>query len=930
VGRNTGKRRNVVSRLRRPSRAAVQALGCALTVAALLVPSDSSDAAARPDGRAYELVSPGAKLGKDVIADNSRVRAAEAESTNSPMAAGFPSLGGFGDVRGTGLAVDYLAEREAQPGTSGWSTHAITPAQEPLSFFAATVGLSPVYEGDYSADLSRGVFRAWSPLGDELNVKDVVNLYSRSDLRDAGAGLYQLLTGASSPLAPSTIANAAGQKPFYAGASADFDDVVYETRLNLTPEALSGSCDNGPFRVCPPKLYESRGGAVRLLAPSPACPGLSGVAASSPCSVAGSGVSAQLFTERVISEDGTRIAMTSPVTATGTINTRAGAVSKLYQLDDRNTATTADDGTVQINTSEKSSPNIAQAARYQTASTSGTRVFFTSSEQLTDTAGSGLYLWERQATSESQSVIVDATGGSFTLSAHTQPTVGSGTLTNGSTNVAAVSGSFTVGQTIAGPGIAAGTTITALGSFSNLANSRLTLSAPATASGVQSLTASVRATTTALPWNASAAQVQSALESLSVVGDENVTVAGGPGDAGGTTPYVVTFVGAWAGVNVAPLTTESDALTGGAATATVVTTRPVRNLTLIGNTTAEGVGVFGASEDGSHIYFSATDQLVEGGPAVTTGRQLFLWQDVDQAPGGRLSFIGEIPGGDASSNAFGRLWPTTPKTSRVTPDGKRLLFQATDGGSLVPNYLHGACSGNQTRVTNGQCTEAYVYTADTSTPLSPDVVCVSCNLSAPAAPGDTLLNVEEGTGSSGATWHLNRAISDDGRRVFFTTVEALVSADTNGVSDAYAYDMPSGAVHLISSGTDGSDSYFMDASASGDDAFFVTRERLVGWDTDQAYDLYDARVGGGFPEPMPGPTACVGDACHGEIPTAPGLAGLGSSTFHGLGNAAARHAGNKKCRRGRVRRKVRGKVRCVRRARRAKRPRRDGTRRTDR
>ena len=82
--------------------------------------------------------------------------------------------------------------------------------------------------------------------------------------------------------------------------------------------------------------------------------------------------------------------------------------------------------------------------------------------------------------------------------------------------------------------------------------------------------------------------------------------------------------------------------------------------------------------------------------------------------------------------------------------------------------------------------------------------------------------------------------------------------------------MPSGTVQLLSSGRDASDSWFLDASASGDDAFFVTRERLVGWDTDSAYDLYDARVGGGLPRAAAPPApSCDGDACRGVGHAAP-------------------------------------------------------------
>jgi hypothetical protein len=47
---------------------------------------------------------------------------------------------------------------------------------------------------------------------------------------------------------------------------------------------------------------------------------------------------------------------------------------------------------------------------------------------------------------------------------------------------------------------------------------------------------------------------------------------------------------------------------------------------------------------------------------------------------------------------------------------------------------------------------------------------------------------------------------------------------------------------LISSGTSGKESAFLDASEDGDDVFFLTAAQLVPADTDNAYDIYDARV----------------------------------------------------------------------------------------
>ena len=78
-------------------------------------------------------------------------------------------------------------------------------------------------------------------------------------------------------------------------------------------------------------------------------------------------------------------------------------------------------------------------------------------------------------------------------------------------------------------------------------------------------------TTTDLDFDATATEVQDALEALVNIEDGDVTVTGGPGDAGGTNPYVLTFGGNLGGDNV-PAVTTADSLTGGAGTAVVGTT----------------------------------------------------------------------------------------------------------------------------------------------------------------------------------------------------------------------------------------------------------------------------------------------------------------------------------------------------------------------
>ncbi|HEX4806913.1 MAG TPA: hypothetical protein VFU94_13525 [Conexibacter sp.] len=348
------------------------------------------------------------------------------------------------------------------------------------------------------------------------------------------------------------------------------------------------------------------------------------------------------------------------------------------------------------------------------------------------------------------------------------------------------------------------------------------------------------------------------------------------------------------------------------------TTKPASapdNLTLISvdhepSDQGDVEAMIGVSDDGRYVYFTAAGQLVAGRPVLGSGRGIYVWHDGSLAYVGRapiLSALSEI----ATNNVN---WALALGQARVTPDGRHLLFSTNNGAGLT-GYDQGAC---QSQLGTG-CRELYVYSAD-----SGDLECASCNPTGAPATAMAADSVREHGGAAAMDFNLNRAISDDGSRVFFTTAEALVPQDVNGRKDAYEWtaggthgcQLPHGCIALISRGTSTDDSYYLDSSASGDDVFFSTRDQLVGWDRDGNYDLYDARVGGGFPEP-PGSTECSGDQCQGELAGGSLLAPPPTSAFSGAGNVSQKLRARKKaplrCKRGYVRKRVRGKVKCVRR-----------------
>jgi hypothetical protein len=336
--------------------------------------------------RAYELVSPPEKNGANIAGDPSNTRVA-----TDGDAVSYASLGAFADAVGTGVVVNYVSVRKGTPGTSGWVTHSITPPQEPSSLSNAFFTTPPFYLGDFSADLSRGIFRSMSPsLTAAPNVEGSRNLYLRTDLLKPGPGSYQLATDSSTLVepAPPGSPSAPTYRPFLAGTSSDLSHVVFESVLRLTADAPP--CPNGPYE-CDPLLYEWAGGAPRLVGILP-----QGQIATT--AVAGRGATLRNYLPHVVSSDGSRIFFTVNPTASGTVPESADlSRGNVYARIDGTT-------TVQLDASERSpanpdpNPPASPDAHFWDATPDGAIAFFTSSAALTDSADSGgLYSYDFNA-----------------------------------------------------------------------------------------------------------------------------------------------------------------------------------------------------------------------------------------------------------------------------------------------------------------------------------------------------------------------------------------------------------------------------------------------------------------------------------------------------------------------------------------------------
>ncbi len=324
-----------------------------------------------PDCRAYEMVSPVEKQGANITAGPSTT-----QSAANGEAVKFVAQKTFG---GDGATEQYGAEYVSTRSDTGWNAHQIDPPQSSIGGFTE---ISSLYQS-LSADLTTGVYFALSPVtSDHPDVAEVANLYLRRDVLGSTAGSYELLSDCTlcdaTPLPPR--APVAHYKEIaFAGASADWNQVIFETVNNLTPE--TNGLDPGIQ-----KLYEWDRGTLRLAGVMP-----DGKPAEGSAAGAGAGGNRQegagTFTDSAISSDGSRIIFTGEAVNTGIFgggwNEGKGwpiAGNMYMRIDHRET--------VQLNVSERTTPDPlgSQPATFWGATADDSKVFFASPEMLTDDA----------------------------------------------------------------------------------------------------------------------------------------------------------------------------------------------------------------------------------------------------------------------------------------------------------------------------------------------------------------------------------------------------------------------------------------------------------------------------------------------------------------------------------------------------------------
>ncbi len=291
----------------------------------------------------------------------------------------------------------------------------------------------------------------------------------------------------------------------------------------------------------------------------------------------------------------------------------------------------------------------------------------------------------------------------------------------------------------------------------------------------------------------------------------------------------------------------------------------LRDLTVDDGET-EGAAVLGVtqiSEDGSYVYFVADGDFAAG--AVAGAPNLYVSHG-----GGVPKFIATLAPGD-SSDWLGGVGSTVEEkenesgpavnSAAVSPNGTRLAFESSRELTGYDNYGVG---------------EIYLYDAEAG-----GLVCASCDPSGARPAGVPSLV----GGRSSLSVYRARDLLEDGT-LFFDSSDALVPHGSDGRGNVYEYE--NGHVYPISDAAGGYESFFLDASANGENVFFATADQLLPQDTSNNVVVYDARVGGGFPVTVAPPVCANADSCKPPVSPQPSVfSPAGSATFNGVGNVSS-------------------------------------------
>ncbi len=361
-----------------------------------------------------------------------------------------------------------------------------------------------------------------------------------------------------------------------------------------------------------------------------------------------------------------------------------------------------------------------------------------------------------------------------------------------------------------------------------------------------------------------------------------------------------------------------------------------------GNCGAAAVALYaGAARDGSRVYFTTQQKLVNGDQD-TTGRNDIYEYDFD-ATGEKLRPV---------TSSLDPVGADVVAVTRISDGGDYVYFVAKGRPLTGPNarglspqagdfnlYVHHREDGQSEGVTKfvgavgaGELTSE-PRQAKVSTTGRFLLFASTANLTGEKLPGDTFVDlyrydtrndelrriwttdpahngtnrmggidfvgVPQAAGAQGGmqmNWEGSggRQISDDGATIGFSTDEPLSPWDANWQPDVYLWRANTGRLTMLTDGNaDAVTGFnrnavtnFSGMSQSGDSVFFTSYRPLLAAHTSGQTAVFVARRNGGFPD-APKPPVCVGDECQGAGTESPGSPEIGTGKEAGSGNVPA-------------------------------------------
>ncbi|HEX4306517.1 MAG TPA: hypothetical protein VHZ54_10800 [Solirubrobacterales bacterium] len=318
-------------------------------------------------------------------------------------------------------------------------------------------------------------------------------------------------------------------------------------------------------------------------------------------------------------------------------------------------------------------------------------------------------------------------------------------------------------------------------------------------------------------------------------------------------------------------------------------------------------GLVAGANNGSRVYFAARGQLVPGRGNTYAQNVAEDTYSIFSVADGEYSYVGKV---EQRSIAHTVIESQTEWSSQTTADGRYLIFES---GQNITGYVGGEEEGENRAM-------VYLYDAEKG---SDGTVCVSCRQDGePSVAPNGLFKYEPlptGEAVSNVLHPVRYLAESEGRPlVFFASPDSLAPGAIARQNNLYEWSH--GQVFRLTSALPGQNLTFPyygrfatlgGVADDGSNVYFGSPETLNWEDGDGRISVYDARIGGGYPEPSPPATApcdpSAENSCQAPPQQAGSVPGAVTPALTGEQNTRKKKSPNKKKPKKKSKKKHKGK-----------------------